>query len=402
MNSSISRSTAAVLTASIFALCICTVKGSANISSAKETDSINKIYTATKEEYPTEKDLLINDRVPLVEDMSDDGTVSDENTFDDRILFDDTKATASLKKSFTDNMLIEPASMYKTLYVDWERHYWTASYNGSNIILSFDIDFYAIGGGADSFAPKYTFGFSKTSSNPSNVLECTNANNASKVSSRVGSVNVTSFTRTGGDTPYSRHLILKGYVTVDAGRVSSFATGRFRYLAGGWKDGDWSAADNNDFNVTNFWSVYKQASCGHPSWSYSQNGAGGHIAKCNNCGFSKQLGHNIVDGTCSLCGYKSLVKVMLNYELNNRTLSEELELAPGLAYQPKMIKGYKKPEPVTIPNDGGSISIIYEPITYTISDDEDEYLLKYDDSLFLPLKERKGYIHKGYRVIQVS
>ena len=110
MNSSISRSMAAVLTASIFALCIFTVKGPANISSAKETDSINKIYTATKEEYPIENDLLINDRVPLGEDMSDDGTVSDQDTFDERILFDDTKATASLKKSFTDNMLIEPAS----------------------------------------------------------------------------------------------------------------------------------------------------------------------------------------------------------------------------------------------------------------------------------------------------
>lgn len=380
-----------------------TMAGTANISAAKEINDISNEYTATRENYPEKP-----------EGNNDDITSEYERPFEDE------KAEAGMEKSsdtaittkegshdgqkgsVPENEEIALMSMYKTNYLDWERHYWTASYNGSNLILSFDIDFYAIGNGYERFAPKYTFGYSTSSRTPSNVLSCTTASNASQVYTNVGTINVTSFTRTGGEYPYDRHLILKGYITVEAKRLSSLTGGRFRYFGGGWKDGDWEAAENGDFNVTNFWAAYTQAACTHSAWNYNSNGASGHNEVCRACGYTRQQSHRMSNGACTACGYRSLVNIRLIYELNGRTESEDVSLAPGSSYQPKTIKGYRKPAALTVPSSGGSINIKYEPIIYTVSTEDERYELKYDESLFLPQRERKGYVHKGYVTAQVS
>ncbi len=285
----------------------------------------------------------------------------------------------------------------------WNAHSWSASYNGTNLVFTFDIDFYATGNGSQTFYPKYTFGSTKdptVTRTPSNIL---NASSSSNVSSNYGTVNLTEFSCVGGSSAYERRLKMKGTVTINSSRLKTLNSGvTFRYYAGGWKDGDWASAENGNYTIANFSTAIAQAVCSHSACTYTSVGSGGHIKKCSSCGYSATEAHTISSGKCSKCSYVSQISVILKYILNGKYETETLTLTPGEKYQPKSIKGYKTPEQITIPAAGGTISINYEPISYTITDGTNTYTVKYDDSLLIPELEHKGYVQRDYVITQVS
>lgn len=295
--------------------------------------------------------------------------------------------------------------MLASSMVDWKKHSWSAYYDGKNLIFAFDIDFYATGNGTDRFAPKYIFGSTNdptVTRTPSNILSATTGL-ADRTRSLYGKVNLTEFSCKSSTNAYERRLKMKGTVTINSSRLSAIkSSAAFRYYAGGWKDGDWAAAENGNFTVANYSTAINQALCSHSSYKYISNGSSGHTKKCSSCAYSAAEAHTLSNGKCSKCSYVSTVSVTLSYVLNGRKETEKLTLTPGAKYQPKSIKGYKTPAQITVPAAGGTVTVNYVPISYKITDGNKTYNLKYDDSLLIPEAVRKGYIQSNYTVTQVS
>ena len=368
---------------------------------------------ASKAEPVTEEGSLKSedDGIITEENMfSTEGSASSENSIisgnmamvstpTDYEEYEGIQETESLELSLAS----EGGIMLASNMAGWNAHSWSASYNGSNLVFTFDIDFYATGNGYEYFYPKYTFGSTKdptVTRTPFNILD---ASSSSRVSSNYGTVNLTEFSCVGGSSPYARRLKMKGTVTINSSRLSTLNSGvTFRYYAGGWKDGDWASAENANYTVANFSTAIAQAVCKHSSYTYTSSGSSGHVKKCSSCGYSATEAHTLSSGKCSECSYVSSVSVTLNYVLNGKQETETLPLTPGEKYQPKSIKGYKTPEQITIPAAGGTVSISYEPISYTITDGINTYTLKYDDSLLIPEIEKKGYVQREYVITQVS
>ena len=286
-------------------------------------------------------------------------------------------------------------------YCSWRSNSWSASYNGSNLIFSFNVEFYANGNSNVSYYPRYTFGYSESSNMPSNILDCTStSNDASKVRSSCGTISFSEYVRNRGLSG-ERYLKMVGTITVDPDYVDNFTGGRFRSVGGGWGD-DWMAYDASNITVSNFETASKQAQCGHVSWSYTSNGAGGHKAVCSSCGYQKNESHSMSGGKCSKCGYVSNISLTIRYVMTGRTETETIQIAPGASYQPKSFTGYRKPAGITAPQSDKTIDIVMVPIVYTLTDGEYTYSIKYDESFQLPVKEPKGYEHTAYRVEGVS
>lgn len=286
-------------------------------------------------------------------------------------------------------------------YCSWRSNSWSASYNGSNLIFSFNVEFYANGNSNVSYYPRYTFGYSESSNMPSNILDCTStSNDASKVRSSCGTISFSEYVRNRGLSG-ERYLKMVGTITVDPDYVDNFTGGRFRSVGGGWGD-DWMAYDASNITVSNFETASKQAQCGHASWSYTSNGAGGHKAVCSSCGYQKNESHSMSGGKCSKCGYVSNISLTIRYVMTGRTETETIQIAPGASYQPKSFTGYRKPAGITAPQSDKTIDIVMVPIVYTLTDGEYTYSIKYDESFQLPVKEPKGYEHTAYIVEGVS
>ena len=315
-------------------------------------------------------------------------------------------ALAVNEKIMLSDALLNTSSLMLTSsnYVDWVKHSWSASYNGTNLVLAFDIDFYATGYGTSYFYPKYLFGYSTsptTDRTPSNILKA-ETTLETKVISLYGTASFTEFKNTGGTSGSERHFVMKGTVTVNNNRLNSLTGGGFRFYAGGWKGDDWAAAQNGGMTISNFDAAYKKATCQHSSYTYASGGSTGHTKTCSECGYALTETHTLSGGKCDMCGYTSTVSIKISYILNGSVQTETLSLKPGEMYQPKTITGYKKPDEITVPDESGSVSISYEPISYTITDGADTYLINYDDSLFIPGKEIKGYIQKSYIITELS
>ena len=107
-------------------------------------------------------------------------------------------------------------------YCSWRSNSWSASYNGSNLIFSFNVEFYANGNSNVSYYPRYTFGYSESSNMPSNILDCTStSNDASKVRSSCGTISFSEYVRNRGLSG-ERYLKMVGTITVDPDYVDNF------------------------------------------------------------------------------------------------------------------------------------------------------------------------------------
>ena len=280
---------------------------------------------------------------------------------------------------------------------DWERMNISASYNGSNLILNFDLEFYAGGGGSQLFAPHLSI-----SPFPSFYGGVLNWTEPLTPSSGYGSLNLTRYNRTMGTSEADRFLTVAGTLTVDPGRISSLnENGELNVYAGGWGEG-WQSYGNFKKVPDGWETAWKQANCSHPGRTCTYINDSLHEVKCSACGFSFGTeAHSVSGGKCSGCGHTFTVSGTVSYTINGRTYSENYTVLPGSQYKPKDFTGYITPT-VTIPASGGNVKISYTPITYYIYTEGKTYTLKYDETALIAGSPRKGYTQTLYVVKEIT
>ena len=280
---------------------------------------------------------------------------------------------------------------------DWERMQIGASYNGGQLILSFDLEFYAGGGGTQLFAPRISL--NPTPSFYGGILYW---GEGTMPTSNYGTLNLSRYNRSMGTSEAERFLTLAGTLAVNENRLSSFnADGELNLYAGGWGEG-WQSYGNFKIVPEGWETAYRQATCSHPSRTCTYLSDSQHEVKCAACGYSfGKEAHSISAGKCSGCGHTFTVSGTISYTINGRTYSENYTVLPGSQYKPKDFTGYITPT-VTIPASGGNVKVTYTPITYYIFTEGKSYTLKYDETVLIAGSPRKGYTQELYVVKEVS
>ena len=194
---------------------------------------------------------------------------------------------------------------------DWERCNISASFNGSNVVLTFDLDYYAGGGGTKYFFPKLSV--NPTASFYGQVIEW--GESAVPRGGNLGTLTLHSYNRTGGTSEAERHLTLNATFVIAADKLSSFnSDGKLCVYAGGWGDGFW-AYGNFEVTPAGWSTAYAQATCSHSYNRYEAVNASTHRLVCSKCGLAARTeshDSNTADTTsrpgytirkCSKCGY---------------------------------------------------------------------------------------------------
>ncbi len=379
---------------------------------AAATLGISKALPVNETRYATGSDFKENLDEGGYEEYSDeisngegypDEIICDEEDLDEISRGEDADESGN-RIVFATPSIVTNSSGIMTLsgnYCTFHTHSWSASYDGTNLILAFDIYFHAYGNGTVSYYPRYIFGYAAEANMPSNILRCISTSaGADKVTSSAGEITFTEYERVGG-LAGERYLKMKGTIKVDPDYYSNLQGGRFRYNAGGWGD-EWTAYDASDMTVSGFDTALKQATCTHSAFTYTSSGTSEHKAVCSGCGYSKQESHTLSGGKCTKCSYISTIKLTIKYVLTNKTETETVTLNPGASYQPKSFTGYRTPSGITVPSSDQTIEITLTPIKYTVTDGEKSYSVDYDKTLQLPEIAQKGYTHKSYRVEKVQ
>ncbi len=331
----------------------------------------------------------------------------EEDSYDAEALPDPAEEEIQLEESVVSSSLMKMAGMTKGAgllgasldgnVADWERMRIGASYNGSQLILSFDLEFNAGGGGTQLFAPRISL--NPTPSFYGGILYW---GEGTMPTSNYGTLNLSRYNRSMGTSEAERFLTLAGTLAVNENRLSSFnADGELNLFAGGWGEG-WQSYGNFKIVPEGWETAYRQATCSHPSRTCTYLSDSQHEVKCAACGYSfGKEAHSISAGKCSGCGHTFTVSGTISYTINGRTYSENYTVLPGSQYKPKDFPGYITPT-VTIPASGGNVNITYTPITYYISTEGKNYTLKYDETVLIAGSPRKGYTQELYVVKEVS
>ena len=235
------------------------------------------------------------------------------------------------------------------------------------------------------------------------------------------------------DTSLIIDTVLPGTVTIDAAEIRRVRYGAARSISITWTisgaeaiadfgseltedtlflnlGGEYVVSDGGTDTVVNYGlfpvsglsEAVRMGGCAHARRSCVPVDEHTHSQVCADCGYSFQdEEHHIEKGRCSDCGFEVIVSGTVTHILNGRTVTEEYSGVEEDTYLPKSFPGYFPPEPVTIPKGGGPISVTHRPISYTLVTGEEEYALKYDESLFLAKEQRKGFTFEAYLVAEV-
>ncbi len=156
------------------------------------------------------------------------------------------------------------------------------------------------------------------------------------------------------------------------------------------------------FPVTGLSEAVRMGGCAHINRSCVPIDEHMHSQVCADCGYSFQdEEHHIEKGRCRDCGFEVIVSGTIMHVLNGRTVTEEYRGVEEEIYHPKSFPGYFPPEAVTLPKGGGPLTVTHRPVSYTLVTTKREYVLKYDESLFLAKEQRKGFTFEVYKVVEV-
>ena len=204
-----------------------------------------------------------------------------------------------------------------------------------------------------------------------------------------------------------RRLTFKGYWDLSGAVLQEFREkvqgNTLHWAAGFYNKGDAYSISHGTVTCRNLEEALQQTACTHQDRRYEQiaGDMSVHRVLCGSCGLLiGQEAHGQNGGLCSLCGYRFYVNGTCVYVLNGREERESYQELPGNRLEAKSFTGYRKPEAQTVPENGGELRFVYEPIQYRLEVREGEvYELRYDDSLFLPALEKKGCRQEAYVVL---
>ena len=176
----------------------------------------------------------------MEENEEEEPDVSEEEESDDTAVLPDPAEEEQLEEPAVSSPLMKMAGMTKGAgllgvsldgnVADWERMQIGASYNGSQLILSFDLEFNAGGGGTKLFAPRISL--NPTPSFNGGILYW---GEGTMPTSYYGTLNLSRYNRSMGTSEAERFLTVAGTLAVNADRLSSFnADGELNLFAGGW------------------------------------------------------------------------------------------------------------------------------------------------------------------------
>ena len=291
-------------------------------------------------------------------------------------------------------------------YADFNLHTMTASViNGNTLRLHLKVDVTDSSGGSFGHVTYQLHVNNNYNSHGAFSTPYYYQNDENRAQPSRGQMTYNSFSSVGSSSPYGRRLKIDAYWDLSGDDLAKFAEGvsgrnNLYWAAGFLRSGEYSLS-RGSLSVSNLQTCIKQASCSHSSKKYAQISGDSekHSVSCASCGMAmgtQAHSRGSSGGSCSLCGYSFAVTGQLIYILNGRTEKESYTETPGASYIPKSFPGYKPPEEVIIPVQGGDIEINYEPISYTLSIGDRLYELLYDEELYLPREDIPGYIHEGY------
>lgn len=203
----------------------------------------------------------------------------------------------------------------------------------------------------------------------------------------------------------ARRLQFQGYWDLRGEDLKLFAEqvqGDTLYWAAGLKEEASYSLSHGSVRCDNLANAIRTANCAHASERFEamEGDKTQHKRYCADCGaFLGQEAHNFINGLCEKCGYTAYVTGNFVYELNGRTETESYAASPGSRHIPKAFRGYQTPASKEIPEEGGEIRFVYTPIQYQIdTGDAEPMTLRYDDSIRLPVQEKKGHTQVFYFV----
>ncbi len=227
-----------------------------------------------------------------------------------------------------------------------------------------------------------------------------------KVTASRGSVTTLSFSSTSSSSPNERRLQFKGYWDLSGNDLVQFrelcSGNQINWGAGFRESGHYSMSTGKQ-ECRNLASSISMALCSHTQKRAEQilGDEVNHNIICTQCG--RNLGkekHGVKNELfrCTDCLYQFDVtgNVVCNY--NGYTKNIEYSLKPGTFFDPPDTKGYFTPEKIVIPEKGGDINLVYEPIRYRIKTGDTVIELKYDETYVLDCINRKGMVHEAYLI----
>lgn len=302
---------------------------------------------------------------------------------------------------------VATAAEVKPRYADFYRQNLSASVvNGSTLRIYMDVDVEDDSGG-DKGRCLYQLGPDSTINTYTGQLKYPWVEMQAQVKALRGEIVTESFQSVQTSSSEGRRLTFKGYWDIsgsDLQQLQQKVQGNTLYWAAGfYKKGDAYSLSQGTVECQNLADALRQAACTHQNRRFEQiaGDPSVHNVFCADCNLL--LGseaHEGGSGLCSLCGYRFYVSGTCVYVLNGREEREAYQELPGIQMNPKAFPGYRAPDSLSVPENGGELRFIYEPIQYSIEiENGDQYTLRYDDSLFLPCSEKKGYRQEYYVVL---
>ena len=176
--------------------------------------------------------------------------------------------------------------------------------------------------------------------------------------------------------------------------------GGYFFLIDGGRD---VLAHNGAVGVPGLSEAVRMGSCAHEEKECRPLNEHTHSVCCRTCGYVyPEEPHHIEKGRCKECGFEVIVNGEAEHILNGRTVTENYEGVEENPYIPASFPGYFPPEPVMIPKGGGKITVIHDPVHYTVVTEDSEETVCYDESLFLAGGRRKGFTLESYEVVDVT
>ena len=226
------------------------------------------------------------------------------------------------------------------------------------------------------------------------------------VSAYKGSVTTHSFSSTSSSSPNERRLKFTGYWDISGNDLVKFrelCPGNQIHWGAGFKEEGHYSMSRGTQECKNLVSSIDKALCSHAQKRYEQVSGDeiNHNIICTKCGRNlgkEKHGQKNEFSRCPTCSYQFNVSGNVVCQYNGYTKNIEYSLKPGMYFEPPKTTGYITPQKVLIPEKGGDINIVYEPIRYRIILDDKVAELKYDETYILDRINKKGMIHEAYIV----